>query len=197
MTRRASFLGLTPGPSPMERPATPEPSIPPPAAPPRIPGFDPRWRTPDVLGLARGIAEDGAWDRLPLLADALTDAGCSDEGLLAVCRRPGLTYRAYNLVTRLLGETGAADLVPGPNRLSINHVGAVEAALRLAEAEPPGRLLTDVGDVFTMDGGRTWTVHLVPEPLDLGNGVLAFDTPGTLIAIVNGVTGRANWAETL
>ena len=32
--------------------------------------FDPRWRTADVLGVARGIYEDRAYDRLPLLADA-------------------------------------------------------------------------------------------------------------------------------
>src|SRR5689334_9780765 len=31
--------------------------------------FDPRWRTADVLALARGIYEDRAFDRLPLLAD--------------------------------------------------------------------------------------------------------------------------------
>jgi hypothetical protein len=41
--------------------------------------FDPRWRTADTVGLARGIYEDRAFDRLPLLADALMDAGCADE----------------------------------------------------------------------------------------------------------------------
>jgi hypothetical protein len=41
-----------------------------------------------VLGLARGIAADGAPDRLPLLADALMDAGCHDEWVLAACRGP-------------------------------------------------------------------------------------------------------------
>ena len=41
--------------------------------------IDPRWRTADVLGLARAIYEERAFDRLPLLADALMDAGCADE----------------------------------------------------------------------------------------------------------------------
>jgi hypothetical protein len=48
--------------------------------------FDARWRTADVLGIARGIYEDRAFDRLPLLADALMDAGCDQEGILAHCR---------------------------------------------------------------------------------------------------------------
>ena len=37
--------------------------------------FDPRWRTGDVLGIAHGAYEDRAFDRLPLLADAIMDAG--------------------------------------------------------------------------------------------------------------------------
>ena len=48
--------------------------------------FNPRWRTADVVGLARGIASDRAYHRLPLLADALMDAGCDDERILACCR---------------------------------------------------------------------------------------------------------------
>src|SRR5262249_6311851 len=47
---------------------------------------DPRWLTSDVVGLARGIYEDGAFERMPLLADALMDAGCADERVLGHCR---------------------------------------------------------------------------------------------------------------
>src|SRR5206468_2781034 len=49
-------------------------------------GFDPAWASADAVGLARGIYEDGAFDRLPLLADALMDAGCDQEDILAHCR---------------------------------------------------------------------------------------------------------------
>jgi hypothetical protein len=49
------------------------------------PEFDPGWRTPDVLALARGIAADRAWDRLPILADALIEAGCDNEMILNHC----------------------------------------------------------------------------------------------------------------
>jgi hypothetical protein len=40
-------------------------------------------------------------------------------------------------------------------------------------------------------------VHLVPEPLDLGDGTIAFDTPGTSAVCVGGTTGRAMWIDML
>jgi hypothetical protein len=48
--------------------------------------FDPAWRTSDVLLLARGIYEERAFDRMPILADALEEAGCTNEDILAHCR---------------------------------------------------------------------------------------------------------------
>ena len=48
--------------------------------------FDPAWRTSDVLALARGIYADRAFDRMPILADALQDAGCDNEDILSHCR---------------------------------------------------------------------------------------------------------------
>lgn len=48
--------------------------------------FDPRWRTETVLALARGIDADSAYDRLPVLADALEEAGCDLGLLLQHCR---------------------------------------------------------------------------------------------------------------
>src|SRR5262249_20389231 len=51
------------------------------------PPIDPQWRTATVLGLVRGIVADQALDRLPILADALMDAGCEDKRILAACRR--------------------------------------------------------------------------------------------------------------
>src|SRR5262249_16080503 len=71
-------------------------------------GIDPRWRTADVLGLAAGIREDRAYDRMPILADALMDAGCDHEELLGHCRtlRP---HVSGCWVTRLFGPGWAAD----------------------------------------------------------------------------------------
>jgi hypothetical protein len=66
--------------------------------------LDPRWRTEDVLGLARGIYEDRAFDRLPLLVDALMDAGCDDEAMLAHCRGEGPHVRGCWVVDLVLGK---------------------------------------------------------------------------------------------
>jgi hypothetical protein len=65
--------------------------------------FDPRWRTADVLGLALGIYEDRAFDRLPLLADALMDAGCTDAEVLGHCRSEG-HVRGCWLIDLVLGK---------------------------------------------------------------------------------------------
>src|SRR5262249_23864882 len=66
--------------------------------------FDPRWRTADTVGLARGIYEDRAFDRLPLLADALLDAGCADEQVLEHCRSEGPHVRGCWVVDLVLGK---------------------------------------------------------------------------------------------
>jgi hypothetical protein len=49
----------------------------------------PALRTADTLGLARAVLWDRAHDRLPVLADALADAGCADDDLLAHLRAGG------------------------------------------------------------------------------------------------------------
>ncbi len=50
-----------------------------PFTPPR---FDPAWRTETAVALARGIFAERAFDRLPILADALLDADCDEEQVL-------------------------------------------------------------------------------------------------------------------
>jgi hypothetical protein len=54
--------------------------------------FDAAWRTTDVMLLARGIYDDRASDRMPILADALQDAGCTSDTLLAHCRDATATH---------------------------------------------------------------------------------------------------------
>lgn len=44
------------------------------------------WLTSTVLDLATGISAENAFDRLPILADALQDAGCDNADLLRHCR---------------------------------------------------------------------------------------------------------------
>ncbi len=52
----------------------------------------PAWRTTDVMLLTRGIYEDRAFDRMPILADALQDAGCANDDLLNHLRDTSLTH---------------------------------------------------------------------------------------------------------
>jgi hypothetical protein len=76
--------------------------------PARPAAFDPRWRTADVVGLARGIYEERAFDRLPLLADALMDAGCDQEDLRAHCRSAGPHVRGCWAVDLVRGRARSA-----------------------------------------------------------------------------------------
>jgi hypothetical protein len=72
--------------------------------PPRPVAVDPGWGAADVLGLARGIVADHAYDRLPLLADALMDAGCDDEQVIGHCRSDGPHVRGCWVVDMVLGK---------------------------------------------------------------------------------------------
>jgi hypothetical protein len=48
--------------------------------------FEPRWRTTTVRDLARGMYRSGVFNRMQILADALEDAGCTNDGVLDHCR---------------------------------------------------------------------------------------------------------------
>jgi biotin carboxyl carrier protein len=66
--------------------------------------FDPSWRTEAVVSLSRGIYEERAFERMPVLADALEDAGASDEDVLSHCRGPGPHYKGCWVVDMVLGK---------------------------------------------------------------------------------------------
>jgi hypothetical protein len=66
--------------------------------------FDPRWLTSTVIDLARAAYEGRAWERLPILADALMDAGCDDEQVLGHCHGPGPHARGCWVVDAILGK---------------------------------------------------------------------------------------------
>ena len=55
----------------------------------RPPAFDPRWRTAPALDLARGMYEAKDFTAMPVLADALEEAGCDNADILTHCRGSG------------------------------------------------------------------------------------------------------------
>ena len=66
--------------------------------------LDSVWRTANVIALAQTIYDDRAFDRLPILADALEDAGCTDRAILDHCRQPGEHTRGCWVVDLVLGK---------------------------------------------------------------------------------------------
>jgi hypothetical protein len=66
--------------------------------------FDPSWRTPTALKLAQAIYDGRAFDRLPILADALEEAGCADAEVLGHCRGGGDHVRGCWVLDLVLGK---------------------------------------------------------------------------------------------
>ena len=62
------------------------------------------WNGGTVKRLAETVYEERAFDRLPILADALEDAGCTDAAILDHCRSGGPHVRGCWVVDLLLGK---------------------------------------------------------------------------------------------
>lgn len=66
--------------------------------------FSPVWRTDTVIALAAQMYESRDFSAMPILADALQDAGCDNEGVLNHCRGPGLHVRGCWVVDLVLSK---------------------------------------------------------------------------------------------
>ena len=62
------------------------------------------WEGGTVRKLAEGVYQDQGFDRLPVLADALEEAGCAVRTLLDHCRGPGPHVRGCWAVDLILGR---------------------------------------------------------------------------------------------
>lgn len=63
------------------------------------------WNNRAIERLGQVIYEDKAFDRMPILADALEEAGCHDEDILTHCRQQeGHHSRGCWVVDLLLGK---------------------------------------------------------------------------------------------
>ena len=63
-----------------------------------------KWNGGVVRKMAEAIYEERRFAELPILADALEDAGCSDSDLLSHCRGAGPHVRGCWVVDLILGK---------------------------------------------------------------------------------------------
>lgn len=64
--------------------------------------FSPAWRTDTAVSLARTMYDARDFSAMPILADALQDAGCDSDDILAHCRDTSLTHVRGCWVTDLV-----------------------------------------------------------------------------------------------
>src|SRR5262245_11457128 len=62
------------------------------------------WKNGTIASLARSINDAREFQALPVLADALADAGCTNVGILDHCRTTGTHGRGCHVVDLLLGK---------------------------------------------------------------------------------------------
>ena len=63
-----------------------------------------RWQDGIVVKLAQAIYEERAFERLPILADVLEEAGCSNAEILTHCRQPREHFRGCWVLDMSLGK---------------------------------------------------------------------------------------------
>ncbi len=67
--------------------------------------FSPDWRTDTAVSLARTMYEARDFSAMPILADALQDAGCDNDDILSHCRDANATHvRGCWVVDSVLGK---------------------------------------------------------------------------------------------
>jgi len=64
----------------------------------------PSWLTPTVIDIANNVYESRDFSPMPILADALQDAGCDNEEVLNHCRGPGPHLRGCWVVDAVLNK---------------------------------------------------------------------------------------------
>ena len=73
--------------------------------PSALTSIPPAWRTDTVIALARQMYESRDFSAMPILADALQDAGCDSPDILDHCRDPHATHvRGCWVVDLVLGK---------------------------------------------------------------------------------------------
>jgi hypothetical protein len=75
-----------------------------PFRPAKIPPTCLEWSRRIVPQLAQSIYEEGSFEQMPILGDALEDAGCDEETILSHCRGPGTHIRGCWVLDLILAR---------------------------------------------------------------------------------------------
>ena len=68
--------------------------------------IDPAWRTTTAVAIGKGMYDSRDFSAMPILADALQDAGCDNDDVLAHCRAEnGIHVRGCWVVDLVLGKS--------------------------------------------------------------------------------------------
>jgi len=68
--------------------------------------FDASWRTSTAVAIAKGMYDSRDFSAMPILADALQDAGCDNDDILNHSRAAdGVHVRGCWVVDRVLGKS--------------------------------------------------------------------------------------------
>ncbi|OWK43018.1 hypothetical protein FRUB_02617 [Fimbriiglobus ruber] len=66
--------------------------------------FDPEWRTFNTITLAQQMYDTGDFSAMPILADALQEAGCLDNQILSHCREERVHVRGCTVIDSVIGK---------------------------------------------------------------------------------------------
>jgi hypothetical protein len=112
--------------------------------------FAAAWKSETAVLLARGIVMDSAPDRLPILADALEEAGCDDPQVLRHCRECVRHFPHCWVIAEVLDRPTVAE----PPRMT-------DAEVRREVERVTGRPV-QVTDANWTPSGRGWLWRLLP-----------------------------------
>jgi hypothetical protein len=117
----------------------------------------PEWRTSTVVGICERIRETEDYSACPILADALQDAGCDDEGLLAELRDCSSLIQEERLVSLVYSEKTAE---------AVQRIDGF--VVELGEGGYPGNLPAMTYETL-MDAARKYVKDPNSNPLGAGS----------------------------
>lgn len=128
------------------------------------------WMTETVVGLIRGIREDNAWDRTPVLADALEESGYDNVEVLAALRSYDESLRGLWFERVISGEITTKDVKEAKEWLT-NHA-ANFASYDYENEDEDGNLKR------LPSPGFSWLMRVCDQYVETGEDTfLNFDTP--------------------